>query len=117
MEHSSSHLLSVILFTPLAGAPLLLFIPRESPILPPLPFHPGLFLLPRPPAPLLLLFMPRPSECSLPLVVIPCGSLVLLLPLPILLVSPWGLVYLALKPPAPFLPNGGEFNDSADSIP
>src|SRR6267143_6554058 len=33
MEHSSSHLLSVILFTPLAGALLLLFIPRESQIL------------------------------------------------------------------------------------
>jgi NADH-quinone oxidoreductase subunit M len=33
MEHSSSHLLSVILFTPLVGALLLLFIPRESPIL------------------------------------------------------------------------------------
>jgi NADH-quinone oxidoreductase subunit M len=30
MEHSSSHLLSVILFTPLLGALLLLFIPRES---------------------------------------------------------------------------------------
>src|SRR5260221_1121758 len=30
MEHSSTHLLSVILFTPLAGALLLLFIPRES---------------------------------------------------------------------------------------
>src|SRR5882757_1397973 len=33
MEHSSSHLLSVILFTPLVGALLLLFIPRESQIL------------------------------------------------------------------------------------
>ena len=33
MEHSSSHLLSVILFAPLAGALLLLFIPRESQIL------------------------------------------------------------------------------------
>jgi len=30
MEHSSNHLLSVILFTPLVGALLLLFIPRES---------------------------------------------------------------------------------------
>jgi NADH-quinone oxidoreductase subunit M len=30
MEHSSSHLLSVILFTPLVGALLLLFIPRDS---------------------------------------------------------------------------------------
>ena len=30
MEHSSSHLLSVILFAPLVGALLLLFIPRES---------------------------------------------------------------------------------------
>jgi NADH-quinone oxidoreductase subunit M len=33
MEHSSSHLLSVILFTPLVGALLLLLIPRESQIL------------------------------------------------------------------------------------
>ena len=33
MEHSSSHLLSVILFTPLVGALLLLFIPRESQLL------------------------------------------------------------------------------------
>src|SRR5580704_17609328 len=33
MEHSSSHLLSVILFTPLVGALLLLFIPRESQVL------------------------------------------------------------------------------------
>src|SRR6266446_3703840 len=33
MEHSSSHLLSVILFTPLVGALPLLFIPRESQIL------------------------------------------------------------------------------------
>src|SRR6267378_2717296 len=33
MEHSSSHLLSVILFTPLVGALFLLFIPRESQIL------------------------------------------------------------------------------------
>ena len=33
MEHSSSHLLSVILFTPLVGALLLLFIPREFQIL------------------------------------------------------------------------------------
>jgi len=33
MEHSSNHLLSVILFTPLAGALLLLFIPRESQVL------------------------------------------------------------------------------------
>jgi NADH-quinone oxidoreductase subunit M len=33
MEHSSSHLLSVILFTPLVGALLLLFIPCESQIL------------------------------------------------------------------------------------
>jgi len=33
MEHSSTHLLSVILFTPLAGALVLLFIPRESQIL------------------------------------------------------------------------------------
>ena len=33
MEHSSSHLLSVILFTPLLGALILLFVPRESQIL------------------------------------------------------------------------------------
>jgi NADH-quinone oxidoreductase subunit M len=33
MEHSSSHLLSVILFTPLLGALLLLFIPRDAQIL------------------------------------------------------------------------------------
>src|SRR5579859_6015103 len=33
MEHSSSHLLSVILFTPLVGALLLLFIPRDSQVL------------------------------------------------------------------------------------
>jgi len=33
MEHSSSHLLSVILFTPFAGALLLLFIPRDSQVL------------------------------------------------------------------------------------
>jgi NADH-quinone oxidoreductase subunit M len=33
MEHSSSHLLSVILFTPLVGALLLLFIPRDSQLL------------------------------------------------------------------------------------
>jgi NADH-quinone oxidoreductase subunit M len=33
MEHSSNHLLSVILFTPLAGALLLLFIPREAQVL------------------------------------------------------------------------------------
>jgi len=33
MEHSSSHLLSVVLFTPLVGALLLLFIPRESQVL------------------------------------------------------------------------------------
>src|SRR5258708_29035998 len=33
MWHSSSHLLRVILFTPLLGALLLLFIPRESQIL------------------------------------------------------------------------------------
>ena len=33
MEHSSSHLLSVILFTPLLGAVLLLFIPREAQLL------------------------------------------------------------------------------------
>src|SRR5690242_16193497 len=33
MEHSSTHLLSVILFTPLAGALLLLFIPRDSQML------------------------------------------------------------------------------------
>ena len=33
MEHSSTHLLSVILFTPLAGALLLLFVPRESQVL------------------------------------------------------------------------------------
>jgi len=33
MEHSSNHLLSVILFTPLVGALLLLFIPRESQLL------------------------------------------------------------------------------------
>jgi NADH-quinone oxidoreductase subunit M len=33
MEHSSSHLLSVILFTPLLGALLLLFIPREFQVL------------------------------------------------------------------------------------
>jgi NADH-quinone oxidoreductase subunit M len=33
MEHYSSHLLSVILFTPLVGALLLLFIPRESQLL------------------------------------------------------------------------------------
>ena len=33
MEHSSSHILSVILFTPLVGALLLLFIPRDSQIL------------------------------------------------------------------------------------
>ncbi|HTA59735.1 MAG TPA: NADH-quinone oxidoreductase subunit M [Candidatus Baltobacteraceae bacterium] len=33
MEHSSNHFLSVILFTPLAGALLLLFVPRESQVL------------------------------------------------------------------------------------
>src|SRR5258707_6063639 len=33
MEHSSTHLLSVILFTPLVGALLLLFLPRESQLL------------------------------------------------------------------------------------
>jgi NADH-quinone oxidoreductase subunit M len=33
MEHSSNHLLSVILFTPLVGALLLLFVPRESQVL------------------------------------------------------------------------------------
>jgi NADH-quinone oxidoreductase subunit M len=33
MEQSSNHLLSVILFTPLAGALLLLFVPRESQVL------------------------------------------------------------------------------------
>jgi NADH-quinone oxidoreductase subunit M len=33
MEHSSNHLLSVILFTPLVGALLLLFIPRDAQIL------------------------------------------------------------------------------------
>jgi len=33
MEHSSHHLLSVILFTPLLGALLLMFIPREAPML------------------------------------------------------------------------------------
>ncbi len=33
MEHSSSHLLSVILFTPLVGALILLFLPRESQML------------------------------------------------------------------------------------
>ncbi|HET6932664.1 MAG TPA: NADH-quinone oxidoreductase subunit M [Candidatus Acidoferrum sp.] len=33
MEHSSSHLLSVILFTPLLGAMLLLFVPREAQLL------------------------------------------------------------------------------------
>src|SRR5271165_5107135 len=33
MEHSSHHLLSVILFTPLVGALLLMFIPREAPML------------------------------------------------------------------------------------
>jgi NADH-quinone oxidoreductase subunit M len=33
MEHSSTHLLSVILFTPLVGALLLLFVPRESQLL------------------------------------------------------------------------------------
>ncbi|HXH67561.1 MAG TPA: NADH-quinone oxidoreductase subunit M [Candidatus Limnocylindrales bacterium] len=32
MEHSSNHLLSVILFTPLVGALLLLFIPRDTPL-------------------------------------------------------------------------------------
>jgi NADH-quinone oxidoreductase subunit M len=33
MEHSSSHLLSVILFTPLVGALLLLFVPRDTPLI------------------------------------------------------------------------------------
>jgi NADH-quinone oxidoreductase subunit M len=33
MEHSSNHLLSVILFTPLLGALLLLFIPRDLQLL------------------------------------------------------------------------------------